>query len=172
MPTPERNEYSNKQSAKVNAGLDFVTATGIEFDASAKDSLFQSMASVANIDFRQAVVPNQVVLHLRAAPSVQQLVYMLLRPPPHAFVHGVLSTQWVMGILGQTHFVFRNSDERHILVPDSSVRREGTRLGFPPVYMEWLCGDDEESSPTEQAMLLTPKYFEELWRGDEIAPGE
>lgn len=95
-------------------------------------------------------------------PNTEQLVHNLLHPPTHAFLHGVLSLQWVVGALGFLHFILRESDERYILSPKSTVRTEGLSLGMPLEYLEWLCGTVEHSSPTEQAMYLTQNHFQDL----------
>jgi hypothetical protein len=165
MPSPEQNQYSNKQSTKVNAGLCFgagADQSNTETSTTSEVVISNSYAPTMDIDFSQLVVPIQLSSKSSAAPPVEQLVRILVHPPQHAFLHGVLSIQWVIGATGQSHFHFRYSDERYILAPGSSVRTEGTRLGLPPVYMEWLCGEEEESSPTEQGMLLTRKFFEGL----------
>ncbi|XPS79636.1 hypothetical protein M3J07_011634 [Ascochyta lentis] len=166
MPEPEHSQYLNTQSMKVNAGLDFGRANNETkglVKATSPDSILDSNAPVLNIDFRDLRVPAQIPIPI--PPMAEELIPTLLHPPPHAFLHGVLSMQWVMGALGQCHFHFRSNDERYVLAPDSTVRTEGAHLGLPPVYLEWLCGDEEESSPTEQGMHLTPRFFEELREG-------
>lgn len=47
----------------------------------------------------------------------------------------------------------------------SQVRLQGKRLGLRDVYLEWLCGDEEGASSTEQGMLLTEAFFEEASKG-------
>lgn len=66
--------------------------------------------------------------------------------------------------MNHRRFVFWKSDERYALSPDLSVRMEGERLELPAVHREWLCGDVEESSSTEQSVLLTRGYLEEIWK--------
>ncbi|KAF1924396.1 uncharacterized protein M421DRAFT_72769, partial [Didymella exigua CBS 183.55] len=83
------------------------------------------------------------------------LVRTLFCPPTHAFLYGVLSIQRVIGAVGQAHFDYRASDERYVLRPNPEVRTQSKRLGLPGVYVEWLYGDEEAASPTEQGMLLT-----------------
>ncbi|KAF1358146.1 hypothetical protein EJ07DRAFT_66528, partial [Lizonia empirigonia] len=161
IPSLERNQYSNKQSARVNAGLGYgvshsETEAGVK--ATAEQCTLSGNTSAVDMDFSQLNAAFQ--LPLPTSPTVEHLVRTLLHPQPHAFPHGVLSMQWVIGALGQTHFRFRESDERYILAPDSIVRTEGMHLGLPPAYLEWLCGNEEGSSPTEQGMLLTPDFFE------------
>lgn len=160
-PCPEHNYYSNKQSAKVNAGLDFGSTNNVTGDAvetTTEKAILDSNSSAANVNFPQLYIPTQITTP--TSPRVEQHVHTLLHPPPHAFLHGILSIQWVMGALRMSHFRFRDSDERYVLSPASSVRTEGARLGLPSALMEWLCGDQEEASPTEQGMLLTREFFE------------
>lgn len=163
IPSLERNQYSNKQSARVNGGLRYgvthsETEAGVKATATAGQCTLSGNTSTVDMDFSQLNVVSQ--LPLPTSPTVENLVHTLLHPQPHAFPHGVPSMQWVIGALGQAHFRFRESDERYILAPDSIVRTEGIQLGLPPAYLEWLCGNDEGSSPTEQGMLLTPDFFE------------
>lgn len=161
---PEVNEYSNKQSVKANSGLDFGGLNGKGEAGSLSHTTKATSAShgpTVDVDFSQFSVPNP------APPPVplpvEQLIHPLLHPPPpHAFVHGVLSIQWVIGALGLEQFRFRASDERWVLTPGSEVRIQGVKLGLLTVVLEWLCGDEEESSPAEQGMLLTEKFFEEM----------
>ncbi|KZM21657.1 uncharacterized protein EKO05_0008001 [Ascochyta rabiei] len=172
MPSLEHSQYSNKQSAKVNAGIHFGgtnSETEDRVQATMEMFVFNSNIPALSIDFSRFEVPTQIPAPI--GPTAEELIRTLLCPPLHAFLHGVLSMQWVVGVLGQSHFRFRNSDERYVLAPDSNVRTEGTRLGLPPVYLEWLCGDEEGSSPTEQSMLLTPRFFE-WWQGEDGSAGE
>lgn len=158
MPLPDRNQYSNKESAKINAGLEFgggaVEGGTLEEPA----SLLATNMPAVNIDFSQLIVP---IAAPEPKPSPEELVRRLLDPPPHAFVHGVLSMQWVRGVVGGAHFDFRESDERYVLAKKSELRRRAGELGLPAVYLEWLCGDDEEVSSNEQSMYLTPEFFNE-----------
>lgn len=155
LPDPEHSRYFNRQSTKVNSGLSFSGRR--QSTESVNDN-----TSAIDVGFSQSNFPTQTPQTVSALPSTEQLIHTLLHPPPHAFPQGVLSFQWVVGALGYCHFVLRESDERYTLSSDSLVREEGGRLGMPIVYMEWLCGDDEHSSPTEQAMLLTEHSFESL----------
>jgi hypothetical protein len=160
-PDPEFNEYANKQSAMVNAGLDFDGTTRTDggeavSDTTASNPNMTESAPVVDFDFRISAV-----MCPTTNPGVDALVRVLLSPPPHAFLYGVLSIQWVLGAIGQAHFDFRITDERYVLKPKSEVRTQGQRLGLPNIYLEWLCGDEEGESPTEQGMFLTPQYFEE-----------
>lgn len=161
MPSPERNRYSNKESAKVNAGLEFCrNATEEDILEEATDVL-ATKAPAVDIDFSQLIAP---IVAPEPKPDIAQVVRRLLQPPPHAFVYGVLSIQWVRGEVGVQHFDFHESDERYVLSQDSELRMHGGELGVPAVYMEWLCGDSEEVSSTEQSMYLTREFFEEIKR--------
>lgn len=156
MPDPELSTYFNKQSGKVNSGLSLLdVAHGFRprSKGANDDTLF------AEVDFRQYNVPAHLSATAPANPPTEQLVQSLLHPPAHAFLHGVLAFQWIIGTLGYCHFVLRESDERYILSTDSAIRTEGLRFGLPSVLLEWLCGTMEHSSPTEQAMLFTQDFF-------------
>jgi hypothetical protein len=112
-----------------------------------------------DIDFSQLVVP---IVAPEAKPTSETLANRLLHPPSHAFVHGVLSMQWVIGVVGQEHIEFRANDERYVLARASYLRDKGTSLGLPALYMEWLCGDDDEVSAAEQGVNLTPDFFDDI----------
>ncbi|CAO2648762.1 Nn.00g097110.m01.CDS01 [Neocucurbitaria sp. VM-36] len=159
MPFPERNQYSNNESGKVNAGLDFGGGAfeGPVFEEPA--NMLATNVAAVNIDFSQLIIP---IVPPEPRPSVEVLVQRLLHPPPHAFIHAVLSLQWVRGAVGQDHFDFRESDERYVLSRDSELREHGGQLSIPALYMEWLCGDNELVSSTEQSVYLTPEFFEEI----------
>lgn len=154
MPLPERNRYSNKESWKVNAGLNYGSTHGHGVERA-----FKSNGPVVDIDFKKLTVPK---VQVERAPTVDQLVARLLQPPQHAFVYGVLSIQWVIGALGAQHFDFRSSDERHVLAVHSALRIIGALTGLPAIYLEWLCGDDENMTAAEQGVCLTPEFFEHL----------
>ncbi|KAH9860362.1 hypothetical protein J1614_011693 [Plenodomus biglobosus] len=160
MPSPERNRYSNKESAKVNAGFYMGALDQDECEDDDPKNVvtaFASGAPAVDIDFSQLVIP---VVAPEPPPTAEQHVRRLLHPPPHAFPHGVLSIQWAIGAGGGLrHFVFRNSDERYILKPDSELRTRGAELGLPGLYLEWLCGNDESITAVEQGMYLTPEFF-------------
>ena len=159
MPLIERNQYSNKESGKVNAGLEF---GGSAIKGGAREesaSTLVTNTSAVNIDFSQLNVP--VVLPEQRL-SIEELVQRLLHPPPHAFIYGILSIQWVRGAVDGDQFDFRESDERYVLSQDSELRKHGGELGMPAVYIEWLCGDSEEVSSTEQSVYLTPELFDEI----------
>lgn len=151
VPSASRNQYSNKESAKVNTGI--FPNTDVE-----SVSPWSSNKPVVDIDFGKLFAP---ILPPARASTIDQTVHRLLHPPPHAFVHGILSMQWVMGAIGTEHFNFRNSDERYVLTKTSEVRLSGAGLGVPMVYMEWLCGDDESVTATEQGVCLTPEFFDD-----------
>lgn len=173
MPCPEHNCYSNKQSAKVNAGLEFGGSnkeTKDEGETTLIAPALNSNTPAVDVDFTQFSIPTPT--SLARISTVGQHIRTLLSPPPYAFLHGVLSIQWAIGALGQSHFHFRTSDERYILTPHSEVRTQGTRLGLPGVLMDWLCGDVEEASPTEEGMLLTREFFEWFRREWDDRAGE
>ena len=156
MPSQDRNWYSNKESGKVNAGLGF---RGIESGDEQLDeakSTSSTNAPAVNINFSQLIAPTVAP---EPKPSTEDLARQLLHPPPHAFVHGVLSIQWLIGAVGQEHIKFRESDERYVLAANSQLRDRGARLGIPALYMEWLCGDNHEESAAEQSINLTPEFF-------------
>lgn len=154
MPSLERNQYSNKESCKVNGDLDF-SGTCEDGD----DNVWASDVPVIDIDFSQFIVP---IVAPESAPTAEQLVCRLMRPPRHAFAHGILSMQWIIGALGMQHFDFRSSDERYVLTKTSVVRTQGAAMGIPAVYLEWLCGDDENTTAADQGVYLTHDFFEEL----------
>ncbi|KAJ4370743.1 hypothetical protein N0V83_005264 [Neocucurbitaria cava] len=172
MPLPDRNQYSNKESAKVNAGLEFGggAVEGVTLEEPA--SFLATNTPAVDIDFSQLVVP---IAAPEPKPSPEELVRRLLDPPPHAFVHDVLSMQWVRGVVGGGHFDFRESDERYVLAEESELRLRAGELGLPAVYLEWLGGDDEEVSSNEQGMYLTPEFFNEVRSEDlgaQLAPNK
>jgi hypothetical protein len=162
MPDPERLQYSNKESCKVNAGIFYggKDDSGREAnDTVDSTNLFSTNLPAVGIDFSQIIIP---IVAPEPKPSSAVLVHRLLKPPPHAFVHGILSIQWVIGVVGQQHIKFRDSDERYVLAVDSDLRKQGFSLGIPALYMEWLCGDDEETSATEQGLHLTVAFFQDI----------
>jgi hypothetical protein len=153
MPNADRIRYSNKESVKVNAGIDIGHwMTDVE-------SAFSTSKPVVNIRFCQFMVP---VVAPEAKPTTEALVRRLLNPPPHAFVHGTISIHWVIAAVGREHIQFRNSDERYVLAQDSTLRKQGIVLGIPALYMEWLCGNDEEVSAAELGVYLTLEFFDEV----------
>ncbi|KAF3005962.1 hypothetical protein E8E13_010253 [Curvularia kusanoi] len=158
-PDPEHSRYFNKQSVKVNCGLKEFEATQ---DHQECRMIAPNETTMEDVGFGQYADSAHIPQIVPTFPSTEQLVHHLLHPPAHAFLHGVLSLQWVVGALGFLHFILRESDERYILSPGSTVRTEGASLGMPLTYLEWLCGTVEHSSPTEQAMLFTQKYFQTL----------
>ncbi|KAF2266262.1 hypothetical protein CC78DRAFT_578287 [Lojkania enalia] len=91
---------------------------------------------------------------------VKQIVMLLLSPPHRAFRNGAISINWVIGVTGPAHFLFRKEDERFVLVKDSELRLRGVQLGLPRAYYGWLCGDDHEYSAAEEGAILTPEFFE------------
>lgn len=155
MPSFERNQYTNKEGTKVNAGIiKNDPGSRYNFKLATKPKI-----PTVDIDFSQLAVP---IVKPEAPPSASQLVERLLHPPPYAFVHGTLSIQWTIGVIGTQHFNFRVSDERHILGDTAELRLKGTTMGLPAVYLEWLCGDDESDSATEQGVCLTPRFFSDI----------
>ena len=129
MPSPGRNQYSNKESVKVDAGLDLGTSDG----ACNVASWLATNIPAVDIEFSQIVVP---VIAPAVSPIVDRLVHHLLQSPPHAFLHSTLSMQWVMGTVGIEHMEFRQSDERFVLARDLALRKKGAELGMPVMYME------------------------------------
>lgn len=108
-PDPEFNEYGNKQSAKINAGLDFGGPTKNDdeegmTDATAPNPNMTKNTPVMSVDISTLDVPTAA--SPPTAPLVEDLVCVLIRPPPHAFFHGVLSIQWVIGATGRSQFDF------------------------------------------------------------------
>lgn len=163
-PDPEFNEYANRQSGKVNIGLNYGGAPRHDdeervTDATPTNPSMTKTAATADIAISTLAV--SAAASPPTAPTAEDIVCVLLRPQPHAFLHGVLSIQWVIGAIGQFHFDFRASDERYVLKAQSEIRIKGKSLGLSEMYLEWLCGDEEEASPAEQAMLLTKKFFDE-----------
>ncbi|KAH7077401.1 hypothetical protein FB567DRAFT_451800 [Paraphoma chrysanthemicola] len=163
MPNPERNLYSNKESAKVNSGLPFdASKVNHEEQEDSSSKAFNTNTSAVDMDFSEFLVP---IVAPEPAPSVKTLVHRLLQPPEYAFVHGILSIQWVRGVIGHKHIAFREKDERYVLAGESELRLSGRECGLPALYLEWLCGDDEDLSAAEQGVCLTPEYFEEVAEG-------
>jgi hypothetical protein len=105
----------------------------------AETSVFHTNKPAVDVDFGQLIAP---IVAPEPLASAEALVHKLIHPPSHAFVYGVLSMQWVIGVIGQQHITFRNNDERYVLASDSKLREKGTALGMPVLYMEWLCGAD------------------------------
>jgi hypothetical protein len=159
MPSQDRIRYSHKESVKVNAGLEYgAWEDHDQVDDCAAGFLYTNKPAV-DIDFSQLVAH---IIQPEPTPTSEALADRLLHPPSHAFVHGTLSIQWVAGVVGHKHIVFRNSDERYVLAKSSDLRSKGTDLGLPALYMEWLCGDDDELSATEQSLALTPRFFSDI----------
>jgi hypothetical protein len=158
MPSPERIRYSNKESARVNVGLDYSCGCHQDLEFEGVRPWCANKPAV-DIDFSKLVIP---VVRPEPKPNTAALVEHLLSPPPHAFVYRTLSIQWVIGAVGQEHMEFREDDERYVLAQDSGLRDSGAALGLPALYMEWLCGDDNSTSATEQGVHLTPEYFKEV----------
>ena len=148
--------YSNKESTKVNSGLCFGQSTFTD-----SRSIFQVSALVNELELSPLLASP---LPPKFEPTTDQLVRRLLSPPPHAFLHGVLSIQWVIGAVGMPEFRFRDSDERYVLAEGSKLRIHGKALGLPAAYLEWLCGDDEEVMSSEQGLCLTPEFFQGIGR--------
>ncbi|KAF1845595.1 uncharacterized protein K460DRAFT_111474 [Cucurbitaria berberidis CBS 394.84] len=161
MPNPERNRYSNKESAKVNAGLECGSGAISGCIPKESNAMLTTNTPALNIDFGQLMVSS---ITPEPRLDTKEQVHCMLHPPPYAFVHGVLSIQWVRGAVGEDHFVFRESDERYVLSRASQLRLRGAALGIPMLYMEWLCGNSEAVSSTEAGMYLTPELFEEIQR--------
>jgi hypothetical protein len=159
MPDPDRICYSNKESGKVNMGLD--CGGWYDQDLEFKELIgpFCTNKPAVDIDFSQLVIP---IVAPEPKPTSEALMHRLLHPPPHAFVYRTLSIQWVIGAVGRQHIEFRENDERYVLAQNSELRTRSAALGMPALYMEWLCGDDKEVSATDQGVHLTPEYFDEV----------
>lgn len=156
MPSVELLQSFNKGSVKVNKGLRFGGCGNFARQSEATDALFASGKPAVYIDFGQLIAP---IVAPESKPGTDVLVQRLLHPPAHAFVHGIVSIQWAMGAVGKQHFRLRASDERYVLTPESDLRKRGIELGIPVMYIEWLNGDDEMLSATEQGMHLTRAFF-------------
>ena len=158
MPSPERNQYSNKEAAKVNAGIGFGSEETAE---TVQQGPFSTNVPAVEIDFSKLVIS---IIAREPKPSTKQLVSLLLQPPRHAFVYWTLSMQWVTGAIGHHSFEFREDDERYVLAADSDLRKRGVELGLPAIYVEWLCGDDSETTASDLGVYLTPEFFEQTAR--------
>jgi hypothetical protein len=159
MPSSERNRYSNKESVKVNAGLAYGSRHEHDEDEDCAALYLWTGKPAVDIDFSQLIAP---ITPPEPKPTSEALANRLLTPPPHAFVHGVLSMQWVIGLVGKEHIEFRAKDERYVLAQASHLRESGTSLGLPALYMEWLRGDDAEVSASELGVNLTPAFFKDI----------
>lgn len=146
--------YSNKESAKVNSGLCLLRSTFAD-----PPNVSQVSAMVMETGLS---LPMDSSVASEAKPTNAELARRLLRPPPHAFLYGTLSIQWVIGVVGMDGFELRDSDERYILAQCSELRTQGKALGLPAAYLEWLCGNDEEVTSSDQVLCLTPEFFQEL----------
>jgi len=156
MAHPERSVYSNKESAKVNSGLCFGQSTFTD-----PPRIFQVSALATELELSPLMASP---LAPKFKPTTYQLMRRLLSPPPHAFLHGILSIHWVIGAVGMPEFRFRDSDERYVLAEGSKLRIHGKALGLPAAYLEWLCGDYEEVMSSEQGLCLTPGFFQGIGR--------
>ncbi|KAF2280787.1 uncharacterized protein EI97DRAFT_8466 [Westerdykella ornata] len=155
MVSDERFQHFNTESAKINAGLHMPAGRHVAHDLL---PVFSRNWTPVDIDFSTFRVSQHSPSPQK--PTAKDIVRSLLCPPPHAFVHGVLSINWVIAVAGATHFECRRSDGRYILKKDSPLRKWGKQLGLPAVYREWLCGDDEERGAAEDGMWLTEEFFE------------
>ncbi|KAH7131881.1 hypothetical protein B0J11DRAFT_428979 [Dendryphion nanum] len=149
----DRHHNFNRQSGKVNHGLDFGGAPSSDEDM---QSSFDTPNPPLGIEFSTLIVPP-------VAPepkiTIKQLVAKLMNPSAHAFVYGVLSIGWVVGVAGYEHFEGKGADVQFSLRPESPLRKYGRKLGIPAGYHEWLCGDEDGTSATECGMMLTPEFF-------------
>ncbi|KAF2793099.1 hypothetical protein K505DRAFT_306399 [Melanomma pulvis-pyrius CBS 109.77] len=174
----ERPQRFNKESHKVNVRLPAFSSTITP--AEDTTTAWASNKPVVDIDFSQFVVPTiptppqtclsatAYVAKLKAKraaivtiPTSPTAVQNLLSPPHHAFVHGVLSINWVISAVGGQHFVARERDRRVVLKQNSEIRLSGERMGVRGALLGWLCGDDEEVSAAEEGVCLTREYFQE-----------
>lgn len=151
----DRNHNFNRQSHKVNQGLDFggANSSGEGEDA---ESISDNSKPPLDIEFSKFVVP-PVAPEPRM--TIKQIVAKLMKPSDHAFVYDVLSISWVVSVAGYKHFEGKGDDARFVLKQDSPLRKYGRKLGIPAAYHEWLCGSDDETSANESGMMLTPKFF-------------
>jgi hypothetical protein len=147
MPSPERNQYSNKEATKVNAGIGF---GGAETAETVQQGPFSTNVPAVDIDFSKLVI---LIVARESRPSTEKLVSSMLQPPRHAFVYGTLSMQWVMGAVGHQSFDFREADERYVLVADSDLRKRGAELGLPAIYVDTTASD--------LGVYLTPEFFKQ-----------
>lgn len=93
IPSLERNQYSNKQSARVNGGLRYgvthsETEAGVKATATAGQCTLSGNTSTVDMDFSQLNVVSQ--LPLPTSPTVENLVHTLLHPnrtPFHTACH-------------------------------------------------------------------------------------
>jgi DhnA family fructose-bisphosphate aldolase class Ia len=151
-PGPKRNQYSNKEFARVNSGFECI---GEFLNAAYKEG---TGTLAVDVDFSQSVVPP---LQLARPLITEALVHRLLHPPRYAFLHRTLSLHWIIDAVGYKNIVFSKADERFVLVQGSEPRKRGKELGVPAVYMEWLRGDDATVSACDLVMCLTPELFVE-----------
>ena len=147
-----RVHYLNRESGQVNSGLS-AQPNGMN-----RSHAFASPSPVADVDLSPFIISSSLV-PLPMIPTIEDIVAQLLKPPTHAFVHGVISISWVISVASFTHLECRHADGRFVLRHDSELRTKGRELGIPAAFLEWMCGDDEESSPTEQGMMLTQEFF-------------
>jgi hypothetical protein len=146
MPNPDRNQYSNKESTKVNAGLAYGNWHEDDEEEDCAAVYLCIGKPAVDIDFSQLDVP---IVAPEVKPTSEALASRLLHPP-------------VIGVVGQEHIEFRANNERYVLAQASHLREKGMSLGLPALYMEWLCGDDDEVSAAEQGVNLTPDFFDDI----------
>lgn len=134
---PEQHRLFNRQSTKVNSGLDFGAAQndgdGDDNDVKSAFALNINMADLGDT-LRSFVVPIQPPR--KRTLTTEEIVARLLAPPPHAFVHGVLNLNWTISVAGIKHFKYRDDTERYVLKAESELRLHGKELGLPAVYYE------------------------------------
>jgi hypothetical protein len=160
----ERNHTFNKASAKVNSGLSL--GLGASYDGDTAFSPFAMNTPILGIDFSAFQVPVQTLPVLpkrKAATSnttVEVIIRRLLAPPPHAFVHGVLSLNWVIATAGAAEFKNREGDGRFVLSRTSLLNAKGREMGLPGMLWEWMCGGDGDVVQEDMGMGLTREFFE------------
>jgi hypothetical protein len=177
MSSCERSQRFNRESVKVNIGLPLYTAAPVGREGTTTDIENTTNAWFPNkpptaIEFNLFTVPvttpptyppvkpRTLRRTLNVSPSIsvsQEAIERLRRPPSHAFVHGVLSINWVLAAVGREHFVVRRIDGRLVL-----RKRSGLRFGewgLKGALVEWLKGD-EGVSAAEEGLVLTSEFFE------------
>ncbi|KAF2710359.1 hypothetical protein K504DRAFT_260119 [Pleomassaria siparia CBS 279.74] len=169
----ELAERFNKESGKVNAQLSaFPSALLCGRD---KTGAWASNSPVGDIEFSRLAVPTlpmpprlnvkeyapeRLASHRLPIPIAASALQLLKKPPEHAYVHGVLSINWVLAAIGRQHFITRKGDGRLVLRQLSELRTRGEEWGLQGALLGWLKGDDANVSANEEGMMLTREFFE------------
>ncbi|PSN65535.1 hypothetical protein BS50DRAFT_496451 [Corynespora cassiicola Philippines] len=157
----ERNPCFNKISSKVNSGINYYF---LDYQHEVMTGPWDAKYPLVDIDFTGLNISYTKASSISRAETqdksnVSNIIYRLLRPPPNAFLHGVISINWVIGTVGEEHFEFRKRDSRYVLKTSSALRKSGRNLKIPAMLLEWLCGDDEITTAADQNLYLTPQFF-------------